>query len=182
MLARAARTTAPAARTTLLALLALPALLARVALGPGGCPVDPPVRRPSWSTCTRGGVPVGPRTLAALACTSTLTRLVLSPLRHPLDSSPSTRQLSRRERRALEHRAGYRCQRSGCGRTARLCVPHHVDPWSLGGPSTLANTVLLCPACHHHLHDRRQPLLLTDGTRIGPRGWLDTTPSGDPPF
>ena len=142
-----------------------------------------PLPRPSWSTRSRGGVPIGPRTLAALHCTSLFTRLVLSPLGHPVDSSPQRRQLNRAERRALEHRAGYRCQRRGCGRAAYLCVPHHVEPWALGGPSTLANTVLLCPSCHHLLHDRQQPLLLTDGTRIGPRGWLTSArPGADPPF
>ena len=36
---------------------------------------DAAPRRPSWSSCTRGGTPIGPRTLAALACTGLLTRL-----------------------------------------------------------------------------------------------------------
>jgi hypothetical protein len=139
----------------------------------GGRPRQP------WSAHTRGGVPLGPRTLAAFTCHSTLTRLVLSPLGHPLDSSPLARQLSRRERRALEHRAGYRCQRAGCGRPAAVCVPHHVVPWALDGPSTQDNTVLLCLSCHHLLHDRQRPLTLVDGSRIGPRGWLTRAP--DPP-
>ena len=141
------------------------------------------VPRPSWSTHSRGGVPIGPRTLAALHCTSLFTRLVLSPLGQPVDSGPDKRQLNRAQRRALEHRAGYRCQRHGCGRAAYLCVPHHVRPWALGGPSVLSNMILLCVSCHHHLHDRQQPLLLTDGRRIGPRGWLSGAPPGtDPPF
>ncbi|MCW2605756.1 MAG: putative endonuclease [Frankiales bacterium] len=144
-------------------------------------PGSPAPARPSWGSRSRGGVPVGPRTLAALACRSVLTRLVLSPLGHPLDSSPQARQISPRERSALEHRAGYRCERAGCGRPARNCVPHHVVPWALGGPSTQANTVLLCVSCHHLLHDRLRPLLLTSGFRIGPRGWLDTSPPDDPP-
>lgn len=147
---------------------------------PAAGPVTEPGSRPSWSSRSRGGVQVGPRTLAALACQSVLTRLVLSPLGHPLDSSPTARQLTARERRALEHRAGYRCQRSGCGRPARSCVPHHVVPWALGGPSTQSNTVLLCGSCHHLLHDRDRPLLLTTGRRIGPRGWLDAGPPDAP--
>lgn len=144
-------------------------------------PARPPAARsatarPGWTACTRGGLRVGPRTLAALTCTSRLTRLVLSPLGHPLDSTPAARQLPRRERRALEHRAGYRCERLGCGRPAHLCVPHHVVPWALGGPSTQANTVLLCPSCHHQLHDRQRALELTGHRRIGPRGWLRAGP------
>ena len=150
---------------------------------PDAAPCGTPVatRRPSWSTRSRGGVPIGPRTLAALHCTSLFTRLVLSPLGQPVDSSPDRRQLTRAERRALEHRAGYRCQRHGCGRAAYLCVPHHVRPWALGGPSVLSNMILLCVSCHPHLHDRQHPRLLTNGTRIGPRGWL-TAIGTDPPF
>ncbi|MCW2606993.1 MAG: putative endonuclease [Frankiales bacterium] len=144
----------------------------------GGEPAAPV--RPRWTARTRGGLPVGPRTLAALACRSVLTRLVLSPLGDPLDSSPDARQLDRPGRRALEHRAGYRCERAGCGRPARLCVPHHVVPWALGGPSTQANTVLLCPSCHHLLHDRQRPLELTLDRRIGPRGWLRGGPPDTP--
>ncbi len=157
----------------------LPVAAAGTAGGAGDRPGAP--RRPRWGARSRGGVPVGPRILAALTCQASLTRLVLGPLGHPLDSSPNARQLSRRGRRALEHRAGYRCQRTGCGRPAFACVPHHVVPFALGGPSTQANTVLLCPSCHHRLHDRQQPLLLTDGSRIGPRGWLDDRPPGAPP-
>lgn len=127
---------------------------------------------PRWGSRTRGGVPVGPRTLSTLLCHSVISRIVLDPLGHPLDSRPAVRQLDTHERRALEHRAGYRCERTGCDRGAGRCVPHHVIPWSLGGPSTLANTVLLCHACHHELHDRDRPLELTGNRRIGPRGWL----------
>jgi hypothetical protein len=133
-----------------------------------------------WTARTRGGVPLGPRTLSRLACSARLTRLVLSPLGHPLDSSPTARQLSRRERRALEHRAGYRCQRAGCGRPARCCVPHHVEPWAVGGDTVLANIVLLCEACHHALHDGQKTLELTDGSRIGPRGWVRPPPDRPP--
>ncbi|MCW2608523.1 MAG: endonuclease [Frankiales bacterium] len=139
-------------------------------------------RRPSWSTRTRGGLPLGPRALSAVACGGVLARLVLSPLGHPLDSSPTSRRASRRERRALEHRAGYRCQRTGCGRRAGACVPHHVVPYALGGLTTMSNQVLLCVSCHHLLHDRQQPLLLTDGRRIGPRGWLSGAPPDGPPL
>lgn len=139
-------------------------------------------RRPSWSTRTRGGLPLGPRTLSALSCGSVLSRLVLDPLGHPLDSSPTSRRASPRERRALEHRAGYRCQRRGCGRRASACVPHHVVPFALGGLTTMSNQVLLCVSCHHLLHDRQQPLLLTDGRRIGPRGPLSGAPPGGPPL
>ncbi len=145
-------------------------------LGTTPCGTPPPV----VGARTRGGCPVGHTTLRRLCCESALTRLLLDPLGWPLDSSPRARQLSRRERRALEHRAGYRCQREGCGRPAAVCVPHHVVPFALGGPSTQANTVLLCRSCHHLLHDRGRVLGLVDGARIGPQGWV-RPPPGAPP-
>ena len=142
-----------------------------------GAAAEPADGAPRWSARTRAGLPIGPRTLGAVCCTARLTRLVLGPLGGPLDSSPTARQLSRRERRALEHRAGYRCERAGCGRPAASTVPHHVVPWALGGPSTQTNTVLLCRSCHHLLHDRDRPLELTRDRRIGPHGWLRGGPA-----
>ncbi|MCU1692211.1 MAG: hypothetical protein JWM64_1302 [Frankiales bacterium] len=135
-----------------------------------------PSRPVPWTARTRGGVRLGPRTLSRLSCESALTRLLLDPAGHPIDSSPLARQLTRRQRRALEHRADHRCQRTGCGRPAWACVPHHIIPFALGGPTTLANTALLCRSCHHLLHDRQQPLELTDGSRIGPHGPLRAPP------
>ncbi len=136
-----------------------------------------------WDSRSRGGVRLGPRSLGAVACQAALTRLLLDTHGWPIDSSPTARQLSRRERRALEYRAGHRCERAGCGRPAAVCVPHHVVPWALGGLSTLANTVLLCRSCHHLLHDRDRTLLLVHDRRIGPRGWLrgsNDAPPGAP--
>jgi hypothetical protein len=130
---------------------------------------------------TRRGTRIGPRTLQRLCCDATLTRLLLDPAGHPLDSTPERRQLTRRERRALEHRDGYRCQRRGCRRPASSCDPHHVRPWHLGGRTVLANMLLLCRACHHQLHDRQAHLPLADGRVIGPRGWVKG-PERPPPL
>lgn len=133
--------------------------------GPDGLCLTPTAR-------TRGGVHLGPRTLRRLSCAASFSRLLLDPAGHPLDSGPTRRQLNRRERRALEHRDGYRCQRRGCGRPASSCDPHHVEPWHLGGLTVLVNMLLLCRACHHQLHDREVQLPLRDGRVIGPRGWV----------
>ncbi|MBX8691066.1 DUF222 domain-containing protein [Mycobacterium sp. 20091114027_K0903767] len=64
----------------------------------------------------------------------------------------STRTISRRLRRALEHRDRC-CVVPGCGATRGLHA-HHLVHWEDGGPTDLDNLVLLCPY-HHRLHHRR---------------------------
>jgi hypothetical protein len=63
----------------------------------------------------------------------------------------STRVINRRLRRALEHR-DRACAVPGCGATRGL-HGHHILHWEDGGPTELANLVLLCPY-HHRLHHR----------------------------
>jgi Domain of unknown function (DUF222)/HNH endonuclease len=63
----------------------------------------------------------------------------------------TTRQLSRRLRRALEHRHPT-CAVPGCGATRGLHA-HHIRHWEDGGATELDNLVLLCPY-HHRLHHR----------------------------
>ncbi|MGA5534786.1 DUF222 domain-containing protein [Mycolicibacterium nivoides] len=64
----------------------------------------------------------------------------------------STRAISRRLRRALEHRDRC-CAVPGCGATRGLHA-HHIVHWEDGGPTELDNLVLVCPH-HHRLHHRR---------------------------
>ncbi len=63
----------------------------------------------------------------------------------------STRHINRRLRRALEHRQPT-CAVPGCGATRGLHA-HHLRHWEDGGPTELANLVLVCPY-HHRLHHR----------------------------
>ncbi|MEV0674653.1 DUF222 domain-containing protein [Mycobacterium sp. NPDC050441] len=63
----------------------------------------------------------------------------------------TTRQISRRLRRALEHRDRC-CVVPGCGATRGLHA-HHLQHWEDGGLTELDNLVLLCPY-HHRLHHR----------------------------
>jgi len=63
----------------------------------------------------------------------------------------ATRLINRRLRRALEHRDRM-CAVPGCGATRGLHA-HHLRHWEDGGPTELANLVLLCPY-HHRLHHR----------------------------
>ncbi|PQM54112.1 hypothetical protein C5U48_00975 [Mycolicibacter virginiensis] len=63
----------------------------------------------------------------------------------------STRTISRRLRRALEHRHAT-CAVPGCGATRGLHA-HHIRHWEDGGETELNNLVLVCPY-HHRLHHR----------------------------
>lgn len=69
----------------------------------------------------------------------------------PIGAGRSTRHISRRLRRALEHR-DRTCVVPGCGATRGLHA-HHLVHWEDGGPTELHNLVLLCPY-HHRLHHR----------------------------
>ncbi|MBO0677893.1 DUF222 domain-containing protein [Mycolicibacterium sp. S2-37] len=69
----------------------------------------------------------------------------------PIGTGRSTRTISRRLRRALEHR-DHCCVVPGCGATRGLHA-HHLQHWEDGGPTELSNLALLCPY-HHRAHHR----------------------------
>jgi uncharacterized protein DUF222/HNH endonuclease len=80
----------------------------------------------------------------------------------------TTRQISRRLRRALEHR-DRSCAVPGCGATRGLHA-HHIQHWEDGGPTELANLVLVCP--YHHRSHHRGLITIT-----GPANHLTVTDS-----
>ena len=69
----------------------------------------------------------------------------------PIGAGRATRVISRRLRRALEHRHPT-CAVPGCGATRGLHA-HHIRHWEDAGPTELSNLVLVCPY-HHRLHHR----------------------------
>jgi len=99
----------------------------------------------------------------------------------------TTRTVSRRLRRALEHRHRT-CAVPGCGATRGLHA-HHIRHWEDGGPTELSNLVLLCPY-HHRLHHRgvititgpADRLVVTDGGgRQLTAGSIARAPNRPPP-
>ena len=91
----------------------------------------------------------------------------------PIGAGRSTRTISRRLRRALEHRDRC-CVVPGCGATRGLHA-HHIIHWENGGLTELHNLVLVCPY-HHRLHHR-------GGITItGPAGRLVVTDAAGRPL
>ncbi len=105
----------------------------------------------------------------------------------PIGAGRATRLINRRLRRALEHRHRT-CAVPGCGATRGLHA-HHLRHWEDGGPTELANLVLLCPY-HHRLHHRGgititgtpAALVVTDSDgRVLSPGSLARPPTQPPP-
>ena len=104
-----------------------------------------------------------------------------------IGSGRTTRTISRRLRRALEHRHRS-CAVPGCAATRGLHA-HHIRHWEDGGATELDNLVLLCPY-HHRLHHRgvititgpasRLVVTDSDGEQLCP-GSLARPPRGTPP-
>ncbi|HSJ50898.1 MAG TPA: HNH endonuclease [Actinomycetota bacterium] len=110
--------------------------------------------------------PVGPEVVRRLACDAQVRRVVLSGRSEPLDVGRRTPVISPAMRRALIVRDGG-CRFPGCDRPPSWCDGHHVVPWAEGGPTALANLLLLCRR-HHRLVHRRGgfTLALEDGRPV----------------
>ncbi|BBZ59562.1 HNH endonuclease signature motif containing protein [Mycolicibacterium monacense] len=105
----------------------------------------------------------------------------------PIGAGRTTRLITRRLRRALEHR-DRTCVVPGCESTCGLHA-HHIQHWEDGGPTDLDNLVLVCPY-HHRLHHRgiititgpASKLTVTDATgRQLHSGSLARPPTTPPP-
>ncbi|UOX91280.1 HNH endonuclease [Amycolatopsis sp. FBCC-B4732] len=97
------------------------------------------------------------------ACDCKLIPSVLGASSEPLDLGRARRLISPGLRRALFLR-DRGCAFPGCHRPPRHCQGHHIRHWADGGPTDLANLVLLC-AHHHRLMHRSgwQVRLAPDG-------------------
>jgi hypothetical protein len=97
------------------------------------------------------GMPISSKTVQRLACDGTLCR-VLKADSVVVDVGRATRAISPAQRRALKAR--YRgCCGPGCDRPINWTSPHHIEFWSLGGPSNLPNLLPLCYFHHRLVHE-----------------------------
>jgi hypothetical protein len=70
----------------------------------------------------------------------------------PLELGRTVRVVSAAQRTALAVRDGG-CSFPGCDRPLAWCDAHHLRHWLHGGPTDLANLVLLCRAHHRAVHE-----------------------------
>lgn len=87
-----------------------------------------------------------------LACTSKIIPAVLGGDSEILDLGQGQRLFSPAQRRALLLR-DRECRAEGCDIPGTWAEAHHWLPWSRGGPTDVANGVLLCRFHHMRAHD-----------------------------
>jgi hypothetical protein len=110
--------------------------------------------------------PVALETVRRLACDASVMRVVLSGRSEPLDVGRRSHVVPPSMRRAVIVR-DRTCRFPDCGRPHTWCDAHHVVHWAEGGPTSVANLVLLCRAHHRLIHRPRGfTLEMVDG---GPR-------------
>lgn len=105
-----------------------------------------------------------------LACTAHLIPAVLGGDSIPLDLGRARRLFSPGQRKALLIR-DKTCRAEGCDVPGTWCDAHHLDPWTHGGKTDLADGVLLCNHHHHRAHDNayRNEHLANGDLRFHPR-------------
>ena len=96
------------------------------------------------------GPPLSVETMRRLTCDSSLVAL-LEGADRVLGIGRKTRAIPTSLRRALKARDGC-CRFPGCTNTRGLNA-HHVEHWTRGGPTDLANLMLLCRRHHRLVHE-----------------------------
>jgi Domain of unknown function (DUF222) len=99
-------------------------------------------------------------TAMRLSCDATLYCIHVDAKGKPKDAGRQTRSVRPPMRRALNVRDGG-CRFPGCGRRRRVDA-HHVKHWACGGPTCLANLLLLCRRHHMLVHEGGFGLYLDD--------------------
>ena len=119
--------------------------------------------------CTHGLLTRG--AFMRMLCDADMTAAYLSASPAQLEMTRLTRTVTKAQWRALVAR-DQECVVRGCHRRPAQCQAHHVIHWANGGPTNLANLVLLCHTHHHQLHDQQRWLPCTQGRTMTPDGWL----------
>jgi hypothetical protein len=120
------------------------------------------------------GERLSPEAVRRLACDAKLVPAVLGGQGQVLDVGRERRLFTGPLRRALAIRDGG-CAFPGCDRPPRYTHAHHPKSWLDGGPTCLANGVLLCGFHHMVVHSGEwQVYIAADGLpEFIPPQWID---------
>lgn len=102
---------------------------------------------------TSTGEVLAPSVVRRLACDAGIIPVVLGGEGEVLDLGRSVRWFTPGQRRAIWLRDGG-CTYPGCTMPPQWCDAHHVDWWSRGGSSDIANGALLCQRHHTRVHSQ----------------------------
>jgi hypothetical protein len=102
---------------------------------------------------TSTGEVLSAATVRRIACDAEVIPVVLGTGAAPLDVGRSHRLVPPAIRHAAWIRDGG-CTYPGCSIPPAWCDAHHVTHWANGGPTSLANTALLCGRHHTIVHQQ----------------------------
>ncbi|MFN0026060.1 MAG: HNH endonuclease signature motif containing protein [Acidimicrobiales bacterium] len=127
--------------------------------------------RPDHGEASVEGVAVAAETVRRLCCDGSVVWLIETSDGEPVGVSAKTRTVPAGLRGALQARDRM-CRFPGCSHQGWLDA-HHLVRWADGGPTTLANLVLLCRRHHRAVHEGRWQISHgDDGMQfISPGGW-----------
>lgn len=118
-------------------------------------------------------------------CDSAITRFVMSLGGLAIEASHTERTTKAHERRAKHIETAGQCQCRGCRGSRKIpgtvLIPHHVDAYASYGVTSHRETVLLCPASHHDLHEGGKTIQLKDGRWLNASGWVPRASANGPP-
>ena len=103
-------------------------------------------------------------TVRRMACEARIIPVVMGSPGVVLDMGRATRLASRHQRRALEAMHPT-CAVPSCSVPVAQCQPHHIDYWTMGGPTDLDNLVPLCDQHHRCVHEGGWRLTLNPSDR-----------------
>jgi hypothetical protein len=113
--------------------------------------IRPDLLSDGWTANLDDGSHVPAGTFRRLACDAGLVLVSTDAAGNALDVGRRTRTISPALRRALWRRDGG-CRFPGCT-SKRFLDGHHLESWLHGGPTSLANTGLVCRPHHRLLHE-----------------------------
>ncbi len=101
---------------------------------------------------TEDGLTLTAAATRRLACDADIIPLVLGSQGQVLDVGRTQRLVTMTIWLALIAR-DHHCTFPGCTRPPLMCHAHHIRHWADGGPTSLANLVMLCGHHHRTIHD-----------------------------